>query len=77
VATPPVAPTVAEAGGDLTLSGAFDFIYTQLAGAEEPMMPRVERELFSRVVASESGDETKAAKRLGVAKAALQKRLKE
>jgi two-component system nitrogen regulation response regulator GlnG len=62
---------------ELTLSGAFDFLYAQLAAADEPVMPRVERELFTRAVAAEGGDEARAAKRLGVVKPVLQKRLKE
>jgi two-component system nitrogen regulation response regulator GlnG len=61
----------------LTLATAFDFIFEQLKASEDPILPVVERELVIRALAAEAGDETKAAKRLGLTKTALQKRAKE
>jgi DNA-binding protein Fis len=68
---------VAEPAAALTLQGALDFVFEQLHDGEEPMMTRLEREIYTRVVAAEGGDEAKAAKRLGLTKAALQKKLRE
>ena len=45
-----------------------------LRTGEEPILPRVERELVARVVAAEP-DLAKAAKLLGLTEAALQKRV--
>jgi nitrogen regulation protein NR(I) len=60
----------------LELAGAFDFIFEQLKSGDVPIMACVERELIQRMLAAENGDETKAAKRLGLTRAALQKRVK-
>jgi two-component system nitrogen regulation response regulator GlnG len=72
----PLAP-VAEPAPALTLKGALDFVFQQLNGGAEPLMIRIEREMMVRIVTAEGGDETKAAKRLGVSKAVLQKKLRE
>ena len=40
-------------------------------------MPRLEREMITRALAHEGGDETKAAKRLGLTRATLQKKTKD
>lgn len=76
VPVPPVAPAPAEAPA-LTLAAALDAAYAELSATEEPILPRLEREFIARALAAEGGDETKAAKRLGLTKAALQKRAKE
>ncbi|MES2694193.1 MAG: sigma-54 dependent transcriptional regulator [Verrucomicrobiota bacterium] len=60
-----------------TAAEAFDAIFELLGSGEEPLLPKVERELIARALAADGGDETKAAKRLGLTKAALQKRAKE
>jgi nitrogen regulation protein NR(I) len=72
-------PAIESTGGGapLTLERALDFIFDQLKSSEEPLMPRVERELIERALAADGGDETKAAKRLGLTKAALQKRVRD
>ncbi len=67
------APEVATRG---SLSEALDVVFAQLKDGP-PMLARVERELIARALAADGGDETKAAKRLGLTKAALQKRLKD
>ena len=72
-ATPP-APN---AGPALTLETALDFLQAELARGDEPLLPRLQREMIARVLKAEGGDPAKAAKRLGLTKAALQKRLKE
>ncbi|MBI4623099.1 MAG: sigma-54-dependent Fis family transcriptional regulator, partial [Verrucomicrobia bacterium] len=61
----------------LTVSRALDFLHTELARSGEPMLPRLERELIRRVLAAEDGDAAKAAVRLGITKAALQRKLKQ
>ena len=61
----------------LTVSRALDFLHTELARSGEPILPRLERELIRRVLAAEGGDAAKAAIRLGITKAALQKKSKE
>ena len=77
-AAPISAPTndTPPAPAALTLDGAFDYIFEQLKTGDDPILARVEHELIVRVLAAAGGDEAKAAKRLGLTKAALQKRLK-
>jgi transcriptional regulator with GAF, ATPase, and Fis domain len=60
-----------------TLDAAFDAILHELGGGDEPLFARIERELITRSLALENGDEVKAAKRLGLTRAALQKRAKD
>ena len=60
-----------------TLEGALDFIFAQLGTADEPVLKRLEREMTTRVLQAEDHDVAKAAKRLGLTKAGLQKRLNE
>jgi transcriptional regulator with PAS, ATPase and Fis domain len=71
---PPAAP---ERAFTLTLGAALDFVFEQLKTGEEPIMARIEREMVTRTLAAEGGDETKAAKRLGLTKTVLQKKSKE
>ena len=61
----------------LTLGAALDFVFEQLKTGDDAVMPRIEREMITRALAADGGDEAKAAKRLGVTKAALQKKAKE
>jgi DNA-binding NtrC family response regulator len=61
----------------LTVEAALDYVFSQLKSADAPLLPRVERELAARALAAVSGDIAKAAKLLGLTKAALQKRLNE
>jgi DNA-binding NtrC family response regulator len=67
----------AAAAPALTLNRALDFAFGELSTSDEPIMTRLEREFISRALAAEDGDETKAAKRLGLTKTALQKSLRE
>lgn len=50
----------------LTLKEAFDFVFAELKATDEPVMPRIEREMLARATVEEGGDEMKAAKRLGL-----------
>ena len=59
----------------LTLEGAFDFVAESLKDSPEPLLAVVEKAMVSRVLRACDGDETAAAKRLGLTKAALRKRL--
>jgi len=68
----------AAAGSAATLSSldaAFDFLGRELGKGEEPVLRRIEREMISRIMDAEGGDVARAAKRLGLTKAALQKKL--
>ena len=67
--------SVAHAKPVLTLAVALDFVHTELGATDEPLLPRVQRELAQRSLAACGGDETAAAKKLGVTKAALKKLL--
>ncbi len=67
------APTPA-AESEISVERALDVIVSALRTGEEPILPRVERDLIARVVAAEP-DLAKAAKLLGLTKAALQKRV--
>ena len=77
----PVVPkttgTSGEAGGAsaLTLDGALDLVFAQLQAGEPALLARVEREMISRMLAAEGGDEAMAAKRLGITKATLRKKV--
>ena len=75
----PVAPPArtVEAAPALTLGHALDFVFEQLQSGAEPVIARLERELISRALAAEGGDEAKAARRLGLTKTALQKKARE
>jgi two-component system nitrogen regulation response regulator GlnG len=77
VNAPPVveatAPVVVPKQPELTLETALDFVYSALDDGEEPTFARVQRELAQRALASLGGDETAAAKKLGLTKTALKK----
>ncbi len=66
----------ASSGPALTLDSALDFLAEQLRASESPLLAHVERELAQRVLNGSGGDEGAAAKKLGITKAALRKRLK-
>jgi DNA-binding NtrC family response regulator len=59
----------------LTLDAALDFVAEQLKASEEPVLEQFERGIIKRVLASLGGDEAAAAKKLGLTKPALRKRL--
>jgi len=58
-----------------TLDNAYDFIATELGAGDEPLLPIVQRALAERVLAQVNGDETIAAKKLGLTKPTLKKLL--
>ncbi|MCW5548382.1 MAG: sigma-54-dependent Fis family transcriptional regulator [Opitutaceae bacterium] len=70
-----VAEPEATASPKLTLEQAFDHIHAALAAGDEPLLPRVQRELAQRTMVALAGDEAAAARKLGLTKAALQKLL--
>jgi two-component system nitrogen regulation response regulator GlnG len=59
----------------LTSDVALDFLAEQIKGSEEPLFESYERGIAQRVLKALDGDEAAAAKRLGLTKAALKKRL--
>jgi len=63
-------------GASLTLDDALNFVVAELSAGTEPLLARLEKEIVARVLKAEGDDPAKAAKRLGLTKAALQKRLK-
>jgi two-component system nitrogen regulation response regulator GlnG len=71
------AASAAAAEPALTVSRALDFLHTEFARSDEPMLPRLELELIRRVLAAEGGDAARAAARLGLTRAALQKKFKK
>jgi two-component system nitrogen regulation response regulator GlnG len=73
----PFAAPAQPAAAFQALDAALDYVLAQLREADEPVMKRLEREMISRVMKAEGGDVTKAAKRLGLTKAALTKKLAE
>ena len=77
VHTPVVIPLPAPVAPALTLASALDFVFAELAAGDGPLLPRLEHEMVVRALAADGGDEAKAAKRLGLTKAVLQKKVKE
>jgi two-component system nitrogen regulation response regulator GlnG len=75
VAVEPV-PVPAGPVAGLTVESAYDLIFAELSTGGKPILPQVEKALIARALAAEGDDEVKAAKRLGLTKAALQKRRK-
>ncbi len=71
------APVAAPEAPALTLDRALDFVFAEMSAGDAEVLPRVEHEMVVRAVAAAGGDPAKAAKILGIAKAALQKKLKE
>ncbi len=73
----PPAPASEPAAPALTLPAALDFLFAQLGAGDQPILPQLERAMVTRALAAEAGDEARAAKRLGLTKTALQKRVRE
>jgi DNA-binding NtrC family response regulator len=69
------APKPDEPAQGLTLDAALDFVFGQLKEGDEPVLARLEREMIARAVQAEGADAA-VAKRLGLTKAALQRKLK-
>ena len=59
---------------ELTLEAAYNFIFEKLKDGETPVLSRIEAEMIARMMKAEP-DETTAAKKLGLTKAALTKKL--
>lgn len=72
VSSGPAASTVPPAPS-ISLSDALDRVFAQLSTGGEPLFTRLEREMVTRALAAENGDEAKAAKRLGLSRTGLQK----
>ena len=75
-ATAPAAAPVAPAAPALTLAHALDFVFAELSAGEGEVLTSLEHEMAVRALAAAEGDQTKAAKILGVPKATLRKKLK-
>jgi DNA-binding protein Fis len=59
----------------MTIDTALDYVAANLNAADEPLLANFEREIVKRILLSTNGDEAAAAKKLGITKAALRKRL--
>jgi two-component system nitrogen regulation response regulator GlnG len=73
----PASETALAAPAFASLGSAIDFVFEQLRSSDEPVLKRLEREVIARALQAEGNDAGKTAKRLGLTKAALQKRLTE
>ncbi len=72
----PVPAEPAGIPGGQSLEAALDFVFGQLAAGDQPIVASLEREMIERALRLENGDQAAAAKRLGITKTALLKRLK-
>ncbi len=70
----PTGDAAGKAAPASSLEQALDAVFAGLSGGDEPLLPRLEREMVSRALSAQGGDETKAAQILGLTKAALQKK---
>jgi two-component system nitrogen regulation response regulator GlnG len=59
----------------LTLDSALDYALEQARPGDKPLMAFIEGEIIRRALTAAGGDEAAAARRLGITKAALKKRL--
>jgi two-component system nitrogen regulation response regulator GlnG len=66
----------APAAASANLAEAMDFVYAQLSAAGGPVLASLERAVIERALKEDGGDQAAAAKRLGITKAALVKKLK-
>jgi DNA-binding NtrC family response regulator len=69
----PAATPIAATPPSITIEQALEVVFAQVKSGAEPGLGFVERELVRRALEAEGGDEVKAAKLLGITKAALQK----
>ena len=70
-----VAESVASGEPALSEERALDYLHAALRNSPEPILPRLEREMITRVMLAEAGDVNKAARQLGLTAAGLKKRL--
>ncbi|AHF89357.1 Fis family transcriptional regulator [Opitutaceae bacterium TAV5] len=61
----------------LTVEAALDFLHHALAGGDEPLLKRLEREMIIRVIRSTGGNVAQSADVLGITRATLKKRVEE
>ena len=61
----------------LTLTEALDWVHRELSPGSEPILERLEREMALRVLKAESGNQLRAAEKLGITRATLRKRIDE
>jgi DNA-binding NtrC family response regulator len=73
---PAAAPAPAAPPFATTVDQHLDAVFAALAAEEAPLLARVEHAMITRMVDAENGDEAAAARRLGLTKAALQKKLR-
>jgi DNA-binding NtrC family response regulator len=59
----------------LTIDTALDYVAEQIKASEAPLLAHFEKEIIQRVLKAFGGDEAAAAKRLGMTRAVLKKRL--
>jgi ActR/RegA family two-component response regulator len=77
VAAPAIAESVAlPPEPPLTLERALDCVFRELSATDQPILPRLEEEMIKRSVIADDNDLAKAARRLGLTKVALQKKVK-
>ena len=55
------------------LDSALDVVFSRLAEGSDPVLPRLQRALATGALAADAGDETRAARRLGITRTALKK----
>lgn len=72
-----VVGAAASASPGPTLAEALDLVHRELAAGPEPILERLEREMASRVLKAESGNQLRAAEKLGITRATLRKRIDE
>jgi nitrogen regulation protein NR(I) len=70
-------PGVTAVAPALSLAEALDWVHRELAAGSEPILERLEREMASRVLKAESGNQLRAAEKLGITRATLRKRIDE
>jgi len=64
----------APAAADKSLEASLDSVFSNLSRSGGPLMPALERAMIARALAAEGNDPARAARRLGITKAALMKK---
>lgn len=72
-----VAPATGREVAGYTVAEALDYLHAALVKENEPLLARIEREMVTRVIATEGGNQARAAEILGLTRATLRKRLDE
>ncbi|HEY0947488.1 MAG TPA: sigma-54 dependent transcriptional regulator [Opitutaceae bacterium] len=72
---PPAA--IGAAPAPMTVEAALDYLHVQLATGTEPILERLEREMITRVLKAEGGNQVRASEKLGITRATLRKRIEE